>query len=162
MMFRGTCTILLCLLALVLLPARARAGEWDEATIMHFSQPVEIPGHALPPGNYRFQLLESSDNRNVVEVFDESGMHLIAIVPTIPAYRSKLSGKTVLEFAETRGGSPEALREWFYPGMSIGHEFLYPKLEEREIAHATLKTVTSTPMLAHVNNNVTPQAGGMH
>jgi hypothetical protein len=131
--------------ALALLPARARADEWDEATIMHFSQPVEIPGYALSAGTYRFQLLESSANRNVVEVFDESGMHLIAVLSTVPAYRSNLTGKTVLEFAETPSGSPEALREWFYPGMSIGHEFLYPKSEEREIAHAVLKTVTSTP-----------------
>jgi hypothetical protein len=32
---------------------------------------------------------------------------------------------------------------WFYPGDTIGHEFLYPKQAEKELASAKLVTVVA-------------------
>jgi hypothetical protein len=53
--------------------------------------------------------------------------------------------KTVLTFYEMRGGGPEPIRSWFYPGDTIGQEFAYPKSRATEIAQATHQQV---PVLA--------------
>ena len=39
-------------------------------------------------------------------------------------------------FAERPAGSPQAAKEWYYPGRSIGEEFVYPKNQAMEIAKA--------------------------
>lgn len=32
---------------------------------------------------------------------------------------------TVVTFEERAANSPEAVRNWFYPGMNYGHQFVY-------------------------------------
>jgi hypothetical protein len=51
----------------------ARADEFNKLTILTFSQPVEIPGHVLPAGTYRFQLADSMGDRHIVQVFNADG-----------------------------------------------------------------------------------------
>src|ERR1700675_1565717 len=51
--------ILAVLLAfLVVLPA-VHADEWNQATLITFSQPVQIPGRVLPAGTYLFELVNN-------------------------------------------------------------------------------------------------------
>jgi hypothetical protein len=38
---------------LIVLPA-ARASEFDQETVVTFSQPVQLAGHVLPAGTYLF------------------------------------------------------------------------------------------------------------
>ena len=46
-------------------------------------------------------------------------------------------------FAETPAGTPAAVKAWFYPGDTIGDEFVYPKQEAMRIAKATHQPVLS-------------------
>ncbi len=78
-----------CLLILVLSPI-ARADEWNKATILTFSEPVEIPGRVLPAGTYQFKLFDSTSNRNIVQVFD--GMECIC---TRPSWRFQAIGPSL-------------------------------------------------------------------
>src|SRR5579872_814104 len=105
--------------------ASARAGQSDDKTVLTFSQPVEIPGQVLPAGTYTFKLSDSMTDRHVVQVFDADGTHLIATVLVIPDYRLKSTDATVIKFSEVPAGSPEAIRAWFYPGNTLGQEFVY-------------------------------------
>jgi hypothetical protein len=41
------------------------------------------------------------------------------------------------------GDSPEALRAWFYPGNTVGQEFVYPRSRAKEIARRTGQHVLS-------------------
>ena len=104
----------------------ARAGNWNEETKLIFNAPVEIPGRVLLPGTYWFQLLDSSSNRNVVQIFNKNETRLIDTVMTVPAYRLRPTGHTVVTFAERPVDNPEAIRTWFYPGMNYGQRFIYP------------------------------------
>jgi hypothetical protein len=47
----------------------ARADEWNQATKITFTAPVEIPGKVLPAGTYWFKLLNDDPDRNVVQVW---------------------------------------------------------------------------------------------
>ena len=130
----------LALVAMVAAP-NARADEWNKKTILTFSQPVEIPGHVLPAGTYTFKLADSMSDRHVVQVFNADGSEIIATIIAIPDYRLKVTGETVIKFTEVPAGQPEAVRAWFYPGNSVGQEFVYPKRRAIELAQMTKAVV---------------------
>ena len=128
-------------ISVTILPV-ARADEADQATRITVSQPIQIPGKVLPAGTYWFVLLDHGDNLNVVEILDSDRSKVIAIVPTLTAERGEPIGKTVLTLAERPSDEPEALLTWFYPGRTVGHEFVYPKREQKQLAQYKQDSVT--------------------
>ena len=138
---------------------RASADEWDQKTIVTFSNPVEIPGQVLSPGTYVFKLADSQSDRNIVQVFSEDQTHLYGTFLTIPDERLRPSGKTIITFDERTAGSPEAVRSWFYPGESYGHDFVYPKAKAVALAKANNTPVASMP--AELAANTTQPATTM-
>jgi len=137
----------LFLMALAFLPS-GMADTWNKKTMVTFSGPVEVPGvgaQVLPAGTYMFKLMDSSSNRNIVQIFSEDGTHVYTTILAIPNYRLKPTDKTVITFRERAEGKPEAIRAWFYPGMQWGQEFVYPKLKAIELAKETNEPVLATP-----------------
>ncbi len=135
----------LSLMVLTLVP-KAHGDEWNKKTSVTFSGPVEIPGvgaQTLPAGTYIFKLLDSSSDRNIVQILNADETHVYSTVLAIPDYRLKPTGKTVMTFKERAEGQPEAVRAWFYPGSQWGQEFVYPK----SVA-VVLAKVTNEPILA--------------
>jgi hypothetical protein len=118
----------------VFLP-KARADEWNQMTRFTFTQSVEVPGKILPAGTYWFQLLDSPSNRKIVQVYNADQTRLCTTVLAASAWRDTASSRTELSFAERRHDQPEAIVTWFYPGMQIGTEFLYPQPEEQRLNH---------------------------
>jgi hypothetical protein len=142
MMFKKTIGIALAMsLVGVVAVSTARADDLDKKTTLTFSQPVEIPGHVLPAGTYIFKLLNSLTDRHVVQVFNADGSKIIATILAIPDYRLTPTDKTVIKFAEVPAGSPEVIRAWFYPGNTIGQEFVYPRTRAAALAKASKSPV---------------------
>jgi hypothetical protein len=135
-----------------------RADGHDKLTIFTFSQPVELPGVALPAGTYVFKLADTSGDRNIVQVFDKSQTHLLATFVGIPDYRPQPSEKSVVRFSETTAGGPPAIKEWFYPGDAYGVEFVYPKSRAAELAKASNQPVPSMPsnLASDIKSSKTP------
>jgi hypothetical protein len=135
-------------LASVALAPCARAGEWDRKTVMTFSGPVETPGvhlkgwGVLPAGTYVFRILDSSSSRHIVQILSQDEKTMYATIVAIPNYRFRATDQTVVTFRERPAGQPEALRAWFYPGRTIGEEFVYPKAKAIVLARET-----NTPVL---------------
>lgn len=134
-----TCT---ATLSVALIPS-AVADEHDKLTYMTFSAPVEVPGKVLPPGTYAFKLLDSTGNRNIVQIFDKDQKKLYATILGIPDYRPEPPDKTIVHFEERPTGSPEAIEAWFYPGDPYGVEFVYPHQRAMELAKRTNHNVLS-------------------
>ncbi len=138
------------ILATAFLPS-VKADEWNQKTVITFSQPVETPGvhipgwAVLPAGTYVFKLLDSASDRHIVQIFNQDETKLYATVLAIPDYRLKATGKTVMTFRETPPGQPDVLRAWFYPGKNFGAEFVYPKERALELAKVTNAPVLYTP-----------------
>ena len=63
----------------------------------------------------------------------------------IPDYRAVPSQKTIITFKERPAGSPPALKGWFYPNKTLGHEFVYPKAEAVRLAQVNNMAVPSIP-----------------
>ena len=105
----------------------ARADEWNKKTILTFSGPVQIPGATLPAGSYVFKLADIPGNRHVVQVFDKDEKKLYTTMLAVPNQRMEPSDKPIVLFSERASGSPQAVKVWYYPGETIGNEFVYPK-----------------------------------
>jgi hypothetical protein len=119
--------------------------NWNQKTILTFNEPVEVPGVVLPPGTYVFKLADNLTDRNIVQVFNKEENHLIATFLAIPDYRFDTTPKTAITFEERSQGSPHAIKAWFYPGDTFGHEFVYPASRATEMATATQPEAPSTP-----------------
>src|SRR5436309_2429610 len=120
-----------------------RADEWNKHTFLTFSGPVQVPGATLPAGTYMFKLADLQSNRHVVQIFDKDGKKIYATILAIPDQRLEPSDKPVVMFAETPAGTPAAVKAWFYPGDTIGDEFVYPRREAIRIAQTTHQPVLS-------------------
>ncbi len=138
---------ILCLglMTLVFSPT-ANADDWNKETVVTFSAPFEIPGGiTLPAGTYVFKLMDSSSNRNIVQIFSQDKKHLHATILAVNNYRLQATDKTVMTFGESAAGSPEAIRSWFYPGMNSGQEFVYGKKRAMELAKVTRQPIIAMP-----------------
>ena len=122
----------------------ARADEWNKKTILTFSGPVQIPGATLAAGTYVFKLADLQSNRHVVQVFDKDEKKIYGTILAIPDQKLEPSDKPVVMFAERPAGTPQAVKAWFYPGETIGNEFVYPKNQAVKIARDTHQSVLST------------------
>jgi hypothetical protein len=153
---KATTTVFcLALMGVVFSPA-ANADEWNRKTTMTFSSPVEIPGvhlkgwGVLPAGTYVFKIVDSSSDRHIVQIFNQTETQVYATILAIPNYRLKATDKTVVTFRERPAGEPEAIRAWFYPGRNWGEEFVYPKAKAMMLAKETntpvLYTVADLPV----------------
>jgi hypothetical protein len=118
----------------------AHADEADQSIKITFSQATEIPGQILPAGTYLFKLADPND-LDLVRIFNSEGTRLYATLETVTAERRKPAGHTVVVLAEQPDGRPETLLQWFYPGSTSGHEFVYPKQEEQQLAQDRQQTV---------------------
>jgi hypothetical protein len=142
------------LLGLALCPS-SRADLANEKTYLNFSSRIELPGVVLGPGTYMFKLLDNSSSRNIVEVTNKQGNRVYGIFLTIPDYIDQAHSRTHLNFAERPAKAPEALRVWFYPGNTAGHEFVYPHKRAVELARENHRSVASMPDNYASNINVT-------
>ena len=125
--------------ACVILLSPARASEQDQQTKVIFDQSVELPGQVLPAGSYWF--VRDTIEVSVVRIYSLDWKTLYATELTVSAEVLKPADEARFTFAERESSKPEALLKWFYPGETIGHEFLYHKQEEKELAKDKQQTV---------------------
>src|SRR5918994_902140 len=134
------------------LPLTATAqGPANQDTFFTFSQSVELPGKTLPAGTYFFQLADSPSNRHIVKVMSQDRKELHATLLAIPFYSNdRPSDKPQVRFMETPaqaangGANTNAIKIWFYPGNTTGHEFIYPRAQATRIASRTGESVLTT------------------
>src|SRR6187549_590906 len=114
----------------------------NQDTYFTFSQPVELPKTTLPAGTYFFQLMDSPSNRHIVKVMSQDRTKLHATVMAIPYYSTdRPSDEPQVRFLESPAANgvaaSNAIRIWFYPGTSTGHEFIWPRAKALALARAT-------------------------
>jgi hypothetical protein len=134
----------------------AHADESDQTTILTFSEPIQIPGVVLPAGTYVFRLTDTDASQNVVQVFNADRTVVYATLETVATDRSDTPDRSMVTVAEQGAGQPDALLKWFYPGLETGHEFLYPKQQEKKLARDKQQTIEASPT---VSNSDTTAAG---
>jgi len=132
--------IITFLLAFFIVLPVVHADEWNQATFFTFSQPVQIPGRVLPAGTYLFELVNSF-NHEMVRISNADRTNEIAIIQARPTQQKGLSGKSAIVLAERGVSQPEAIVAWSYPGHVEGHQFLYPKQVQEQVAKEKQDTI---------------------
>ena len=141
------------LTAMSVAPARAQGGPMDARTEFTFNQPVEMPNVTLPPGTYIFRFVDATAGKKVMQVqAKDASNKTYGMFMTISAQRPKPSDEAELRFLETPAGQPAAVKTWWYPGNTIGREFIYPRAQARRLAKAT-----NEPVLAAKAETVTSE-----
>jgi hypothetical protein len=129
---RNFVTVALLLAFLIVLPA-AHADEANQAIKVTFDRPVQIPGRVLPAGTYWF-VLNNINEHHVVSILNTDRTMVYSTLFTIDAERRQPTSDTAFTFAERGSSQNQAILTWFYPGRTTGHEFLYPKQVQSELA----------------------------
>jgi hypothetical protein len=142
---RRLAIVLVLIIAFSVTPTILLADTWNQATTITFDQPVKIPGQVLPAGTYWFILADSSSNRNIVQIFSADRSVLFATLFTVPSQRFEASGRTLLTLAESPYGEQQAILKWFYPGETIGHEFIYSRHEKEELSRNLHQNLVTEP-----------------
>jgi hypothetical protein len=137
--------------AMVTISANAGAqGPANQDTFFTFSQAVELPQTTLPAGTYFFQLMDSPSNRHIVKVMSQDRTKLHATLMAIPYYSTdRPSDEPQVRFLEVPAAAQgtaasNAIRMWFYPGNSVGHEFIWPRDKAISMARSTGEPVLTT------------------
>ena len=121
----------------------------NQDTFFTFSQAVELPKATLPAGTYFFQLMDSGSNRHIVKVMSQDRKQLHATLMAIPFYSTdRPSDDPQVRFMETPAApgaaATNAIKIWFYPGNSVGHEFIYPREQAMHLAVPPSDSVLTT------------------
>ena len=121
----------------------------NQDTFFTFSQAVELPKTTLPAGTYFFQLMDSDSNRHIVKVMSQDRKQLHATLMAIPYYSNdRPPDDPQVRFLETPAANgaaaTNAIKIWFYPGNSVGHEFIWPRDKAMRLAKATGESVLTT------------------
>ena len=143
---------LACMTAVMVTAAAVNAGAQgprNQDTFFTFSQAVELPKTTLPAGTYFFQLMDSDSNRHIVKVMSQDRTQLHATLLAIPYYSNdRPSDEPQVRFLEVPAANGQAasnaIKIWFYPGNSVGHEFIWPRDKALSLARATGDSVLTT------------------
>ena len=146
--------VALALLAFLVTPGMKADNEvWNQKTTLTFSAPFEIPGgRVLSAGTYVFKLLDSRYDRDIVQILNEDQTHIYATILAIPNHRLQAPENTIMNFEERAAGSPQAIKAWFHPRETWGHEFVYPKARAVELAKLANEPVPSMPEMTSEMN----------
>ena len=63
---------------------------------------------------------------------------------TIPNQLLQAPRDAEVRFMETPANVPPAIKTWWYPGKSIGYEFIYPRQQALQLAKVTAEPVLTT------------------
>jgi|SRR5215469_9728116 len=141
MSIRITSYILGLMLALAVAVPVLHADETDQAVKVTFSQPIRLPGKTLPAGTYWFQRAGVNDP-DLIRV-SNADHEVIASFFTASRERREATSRTAFVLADQGAGKAPAIVAWFYPGETLGHEFLYAPPAGQEVARDKKETVVA-------------------
>ena len=121
------------LLAFLIVLPNVRADEWNQATLFTFNESVQIPGQVLPAGTYLFEIVNNF-NHEIVRISNADRTNVVALIQARPATQKGFTGKAAIVLAERGSSQPAAVIAWSYAGRSEGHQFVYPKQLQQEVA----------------------------
>jgi hypothetical protein len=144
MLTRRICCHVCVAAMLIPVAAHVSAQTADRRAIFTFKTPVEVPGIALPPGQYMFRVVDPDTGGKVVQVLSGDGKKVYATFFSIPALRLEPPDASEIRFAETPAGVPPMAKTWWYPGDTIGKEFIYPRTQALRLAKKASEPILTT------------------
>ena len=127
----------------------AQGTPVQRTTKLTISEPTEISGTVLQPGNYMIRVRDFKAGKIQVQVTDETDKTVFATVTAMRMRRNldtNQQQEEQTEFTYTTANGHPALHTWFYPGDEWGEEFTTGQATWS--TETAAGTVTETPMPA--------------
>jgi hypothetical protein len=131
-------------IGVALFASAAQAQPEDKRTYFTFSGPIALPSVTLPAGRYMFHIVDTTGSRKVIQVLSDDQKKPYVMANTISDQRRDAPKDATVAFYESARGTPAAVKSWWYPGETIGYQFIYPRNQAKEIAKATGQPVLTT------------------
>lgn len=133
----GMCTVLL---GLGLATTASGQGS-EEGTMFTVTEPLDVGGTILAPGDYQIMVVPLNTNRNTLRILSPDGSKLFATVLSVPHAEGPEGARDPAShfvYYPASDGSPLALRTWFAGDLPKGggHDIAYTK--ERAMVLAAL------------------------
>ena len=147
----GLCSLVLCLLV----APKTKANEQDSKAVVTFTVPVEVPGvgaQSLPAGTYLFKALESSQDRDIIQISNPDGTHVFATFLGVPNSRLKAPDLITVMFTDLPAADPQALKAWYCPVRAWGDQIVYEKSRATQLAKETNEPVLSTSVILSISS----------
>lgn len=149
--FRNSLLALLVLTLAVAVPLPSRAQEPESFmgspawAPLHLTEPTEIPGDVLQPGDYVTRLDRDAQGRTVVQILSPDETKLYATLLTVVTEQLGTAPKGEFTFYPTDNSQVRhALHAWVIPGSAFGQEFVYPESRVRAFQMAMAAAPTAT------------------
>ncbi|HEY6211237.1 MAG TPA: hypothetical protein VIW45_03085 [Vicinamibacterales bacterium] len=128
MRFRKLALVVLGLLLAVAAaaPRLAALTTGSRLTLFTFNRPVALPGVALTPGTYAFEVQDPMDSGRIVVVRDRLRRVVFLGFTDRSARPAKWTGNRIV-FDEAAAGAPTPIRAWYPADTDMGYEFVYPR-----------------------------------
>jgi hypothetical protein len=142
----GLCLTVLCLLV----APKTKAYGLDSQTVVTFVVPVQVPGlsgQTLPAGTYIFKAVDSSPDRDIIQISSQDGTHVFTTFLGVPNSHLKASDLMVTMFGNRPAADPQALETWFCPGHASGDQIVYEKPIAIQLAKEANEPVLSTSVV---------------
>jgi len=142
----GMCT---AVLGLAVAPAANAQGTVEQSSFT-LTEPLDVGGTILQPGDYQIKVVLGQGNRNLLRVMNADGTQLLCTVLSIPhpegpgAVKIPASRYT---YYPASAGHIMALRTWYAadtPGLG-GHDIVYPEQRAMELAALVKEPVVAYP-----------------
>lgn len=106
--------------------ARGSANDLDRMTFVRFNRAVALPGIALAPGTYVFELPDPVSASGLVRVssLDRRKVYLTAFTRIVER-PAGLHPAQPVSFGEAPSHAPQPIMTWWPSGESTGREFIY-------------------------------------
>jgi hypothetical protein len=135
----------LALSLLFLLAAPALRADTAWRTPLRLTEPTEIPGKVLQPGEYVIKVIDTQRTRTIVQFLNPAETEVVATVLAVPTRHTTAPEGTEFTYFQRAEGYPQAMKTWTYPGENFGVEFVYPKAEAIILAEKAREPVYATP-----------------
>jgi hypothetical protein len=140
------CLVVLCLIV----APKTKADEQVTKTAVTFAVPVEVPGvsaQILPAGTYRFMTLESTADRDIIQISSPDGSQVFTTMIGIPNSRLKAPDLITVVFTNRPAADPVALKVFYCPGRAWGDQLVYEKPRAAQLAKESNEPVLSTSVV---------------
>ncbi len=131
----GLCTALIG----VTFAAKADAQDTREASVLTLTEPLDVGGTILQPGDYQLRVVRVTWGRDLVQVWSADEKTLFTTLLTVPHQEAPTQGQdhgSRYVYYPESAGQIKVLRTWYATDRPNGggHDFVYPKQRAMELA----------------------------
>lgn len=126
----------------------ATYAQTPESSILPVTEPLDVGGTVLQPGEYLIRVIPSRADRNKIQITSRDMKTVYATVLTVPHHLEpgEEVPNTMFVYFPAENGAPRALRTWFAPNPEAsqgGHDIVYEESRARQLARLASEPVPS-------------------